>query len=255
MDRELKKILDQYQPECRRESVLEETVEKACQLYFHPEEVRIGGGTFFINQLRFIRPHTWLLKAGLALLLILILPGSTGWTDMWLWTFVSMTGPLLCLVNANELWESCCPGMMEILLAAKHSVRQVVLVRLILFGLIDAVVFIVSALTMTASGQGAAWQLLLYGTVPYLGMCAGCMAVLTRCREENAMAWCAGWAGMLTLFFVMPQSVGADVYGLDAVSVWLLLGAAALAATVWQTVKFMKKSGGIADEINTGAAV
>ena len=255
MDRELKKILERYQPECRRESVLEETVEKACQTYFHPEELRMNGRAFFISQLRFIRPYTWLLKAGLALLLILVLPGRESWTDLWLWTLVSMTGPLLCLVNARELWESCCPGMMEILLAAKHSVRQVVLVRLILFGLIDAAVFIVSALTMTASGQGAAWQMLLYGTVPYLGMCAGYMAILTRCREENAMAWCAGWAGMLALFFLMPQSMGADVYGLDAVSVWLIFGAAALAGTVWQTGKFMKESGGNADEINTGAAV
>ncbi len=255
MDRELKKVLDKWQAEPYEDRSLEQTLQKASEFCIHHEEMRMDATRFFINQMRFIRPHIWILKIGTAILLALVLPVGGQWANRWLWTLVSLASPLLCLVNVNELWECCCPGMLEFQLTAKHSLRQVVLVRMILFGLIDAVVFIVSAVTMSASGNGAAWQLLLYSLVPYLGMCLGCMAILIRCREDDAMAWCAGWGVMLALFFVMPQSVGVDVYGLDAVSVWLVLGAAALAGTVWQTMEFVKRSGGNVDEINTGTAV
>ena len=41
------------------------------------------------------------------------------------------------------------------------------------------------ALGISMLKQTVIWQVILYGIVPYIIMCFGCMLILNRSREEN----------------------------------------------------------------------
>ena len=140
-------------------------------------------------------------------------------------------------------------------MTAKYSLRHVFLSRLTLFGMIDVLVIGAASVVMAVSGTGAAWQVLLYSTVPYLVMCMGCMLIFQKAREESAVFYCGAWAGLLTGGILVIQSMGWQIYDADMASVWLIAGAAALAGAVWQTVEFVKRMGGNVDEINIGTIV
>lgn len=259
MDRKLKQKLEQYMVPAYSEKALEETICKARGIeggssrYLSSERMTMG--QFFFDQCRFVRPHTWLLKAGMALLMAVYLPKSIEWSETWFWTIVSLAGPLLCLINANELWGFFQPGIIEIQMTAKYSLRHVFLSRLTLFGIIDVLVIGTASAVMGSSGAGAAWQVLLYSTVPYLMMCMGCMMMFQKVREENAVFYCGALAVLLAGGILVIQSMGWQIYDADTASMWLLAGAAALAGAVWQTVEFIKRMGGNVDEINIGTIV
>ena len=124
MDRKLKQKLDQYAVPDHSEKALEETIYRARELtawISRTGDGRMTMSQFFFDQCRFVRPHTWLLKAGLALLMAVWLPGSISGSEIWFWTVVSLAGPLLCLINANDLGGFFQPGIIEIQMTAKYS--------------------------------------------------------------------------------------------------------------------------------------
>lgn len=259
MDRKLKQKLDRYTVPAYSGKALEETIYRARSMEdgisSRIRAERMTMGQFFFDQCRFVRPHTWLLKVGIALIMAACLPKSLIWSETWFWTFISLAGPLLCLINANDLWGLFQPGIIEIQMTAKYSLRHVFLSRLTLFGMIDVIVIGTASAVMSFSGTGTAWQVLLYSTVPYLVMCMGCMLIFQKVREESAVFYCGAWAGLLTGGILVIQSMGWQIYDADTASVWLLAGAAALAGAVWQTVEFVKRMGGNVDEINIGTIV
>ena len=157
--------------------------------------------------------------------------------------------------QANDLWGLFQPGIIEIQMTAKYSLRHVFLSRLTLFGMIDVIVIGTASAVMSFSGTGTAWQVLLYSTVPYLLMCMGCMLIFQGAREENAVFYCGAWAVLLAGGILVIQSMGWQIYDADTASAWLTAGAAALAGAVWQTVEFVKRMGGNVDEINIGTIV
>ena len=55
----------------------------------------------------------------------------------WTWTLIAVSGPALCLINANEICNIFQPGMVEIQMTAKNSFGKVLMVRLITFGSFD----------------------------------------------------------------------------------------------------------------------
>ena len=67
------------------------------------------------------------------------------------WPLISVTSPILCLVNVNELCHICRPGMREILQTARYSLREQLLVRLLLFGGLDGAVCLAGAFLASLS--------------------------------------------------------------------------------------------------------
>ena len=86
MDRKLKQKLDQYTVPGHSEKALEETIYRARELtawISRTGDERMTMGQFFFDQCRFVRPHTWLLKAGLALLMAVWLPDRKSGSGQW----------------------------------------------------------------------------------------------------------------------------------------------------------------------------
>ena len=80
MDRKLKEKLNQYAVPAYSEKALEETLLKAHgmtgRISFRMSTKRMNAGRFFLDQFRFVRSYTWLLKGGMALLAAACLPES-----------------------------------------------------------------------------------------------------------------------------------------------------------------------------------
>ena len=139
-DRKLsKKIREIPIPDYEEDAFLR-TLSAAKEADLHPERKRVTKAEFFAGQVHFISKRVWALKLLLTGLLLLGILETELRFDSSAWPLISVTAPILCLVNVNELCHICRPGMREILQTARYSLREQLLVRLLLFGGLDGAV-------------------------------------------------------------------------------------------------------------------
>lgn len=253
--RKLKKYLASVQVPEYSSQGLQETISQAKKIRFHPEKQRMTNLQFFRNQLYFIRKEFWGLKllfTGLFLCLILSEPAEP---DSWIWTFSAISGPMLCLANAKILCDIFQPGMLELQMTVKHSLRKILAFRLLLSGVLDFLTLACCAAIFTL-GQGVYLrQTLLYTLVPYNLMCLGCLAILNRRTEENSMLYCMTWGAFLTFAAWLLKAGGFPIYTMEYRESWLLSGVLSALGVMWEIKKLLKFGGGNTDEIRVGTFV
>lgn len=133
-DRKLRQRLGDIPiPDYEEEAYLQ-TLKAAGKINLHPERQRVSRREFFLGQLPFISRKVWAAKLILTAFLILGILETGVAPDQRTWPLLSVSAPLLCLANVNELCDICRPGMREILKAARHSPGEMLLVRLLVFG-------------------------------------------------------------------------------------------------------------------------
>lgn len=255
MDRKLKEYLEEftvppYDEKRRRKTEAFLMAEKR-----RINSMRMSAWRFFFDQLRFIRKRTWLFKAAATILFLYFVAVNETEPDSSLLLLGAVGMPLLCLINARELWNLCQPGLLELQMTVRNPLRQVLLVRLTAFGAADLVILLSAAAVFSISDRGEIWQIILYGTVPYFVMCAGCMAILKRWDIENGMFFCGIWAVLLSGVLLCIENTGGEIYRAQYVWIWMLAEVIAVTGMVRQMADLIKKSGGNVDEINTGTAV
>lgn len=236
-----------YEPER-----LKETVMQAEKTVFHPERFRMGNIRFFLNQMRFIRKETWGLKLAVTFLGIVCIARAEVGADSWLWPLAAILGPALCLVNANEICDIYQPGMLELQMTAKHSLKQIFMIRCILFGIMDFLAFLLLTVVLTGIHEADIWKIILYSAVPYQLMCVGCLMILNRKQEENALLYCITWGCFLICGIVCLKISGAGLFTEKNVVAWKLTAIVVTTWEIWEIVKLQKQSGGNIDEINVG---
>ncbi len=257
MDRKLKKYLEEftvapYDEKRRRKT---ETLLLAEQRKTDSTGIRMSAGRFFFDQLKFIRKRTWLFKAAATILFLHFVTENEMEPDSSLLLLGAVGMPLLCLINARELWNLCQPGLLELQMTVRNPLRQVLLVRLTAFGGADLLVLISAAAVFSVSDSGEIWQIILYGTVPYFMMCGGCMAILKRWDTENGMFFCGAWAALISGVLLGMENTGGEIYRAQYIWIWALAEVIAVSGTVRQMGDLIKQSGGNVDEINAGTAV
>lgn len=203
---------------------LEDTIIKAKQIRFHPEKQRMTTMQFFRNQIRFIRKEFWGMKFIFTALLQYCILSEGMESDSWLWTFVSISGPVLCLVNANVLCDVYQPGMLELQMTAKHSLQKVLILRLVISGAVDLLAFVCGAVMLILWKGVYLWQTFLYAMVPYNLMCVGCLAILNRKTEENALPYCMTWGIVIVFVMTLLKTGGYQIFGIENMTVWVVLG-------------------------------
>ena len=161
--------------------------------------------------------------------MLLVLLGLAGISlNYWIWPLVSIAAPFACLLNVNELFQALQPGIYELQMTTRFSLRKILLVRLIIFGLIDLVLLVPASVLLITSYGVVFWQVLLYSTVPYNLMCFGCFAILNHCCEENALLYCAGFAVLLNCIVIMCRITGLELFADNLAFVWIVAESLAL---------------------------
>lgn len=229
-----------------------DTIVKLKNVKFHPEKLRMSSTEFFCDQLRFIKKETWLLKIFVSTLVLYLLITEQINISSWFWTLIAISGPILCLINAKELCNVFQPGMLEIQITAKNSFSKVLMVRLITFGLFDLLFFITMALGMSMIKETVIWQVILYGIVPYIIMCFGCMLILNRCREENIPLYSGTWGACLSCIITILKISDVKIFQTSYFGIWLGIGLVALLGMVIEIRKLFRRAGGNLNEISYG---
>lgn len=255
IDKRLKKELEKIDVPQYNVNKYEETITKTKILKLHPERQRMNNTEFFLNQLCFIKKKTWFLKISFSLLILYLI--STDHIDLssWFWTLIAVSGPVLCLINTKEICNIFQPGMLEIQMTAKNSFSKVLMVRLVTFGIFDLVFFVSTALGMSLFRETVIWQVILYGIVPYIIMCFGCMLILNRCREENMPLYSVTWGSCLSCIIMILKISDIAIYETAYFSIWLLTGVIAFCGVVIELHKLLRKVGGNLNEVSYGTFV
>lgn len=182
-----------------REEKLRETVEKSRELYFRLEQQRLMTRWEFLwSQLRFTRKRWWGLQALLLLLACQILPEiEDSFTRV---RSVSVIGCLFVVFMLPELWRNKGSNSMQVEAGCLYSLRQIYAARIILFGIVDALLLTVFAVELQCrlglTVPEVAAQLILPVTVT-----AGiCFWTLCGSREGSeivplaiSLLWSGGW--------------------------------------------------------------
>lgn len=240
---------------------LQETIARAGEIRLCPERQRMTNLQFFKNQLRYIRKEFWGMKflfSGLFLWLIL---SESAEPDSWIMTFAAISGPVLFMADANILCDIFRPGMLELHMTAKHSLQKVLLLRLLVSGIADFLIFTCAAAVFTIGKGRSLWQALLYILVPYNLMCLGCLAILNRRTEENhrmeedTMLYCMAWGILLAFAMVLLKTGGIPAFAAEHVQIWLIPGGMSVPGVIWEMKRLLKFAGGNVDEINLGTFV
>jgi len=255
IDRRLKKELNKLDVPSYDIHKFEETIMKAKMVKLHPEVLGMNNIEFFCDQLRFIKKETWILKIFASILILYLIITEQIVLNSWIWTLVSISGPILCLINANEICNIFQPGMLEIQMTAKNSFSKVLMVRLATFGLFDLAFFILMALGMSIFKETMLWQVIIYGIVPYVIMCFGCMLILNRCREENIPLYSGTWGACLCCIIIIAKISDVEIYQTSYFGVWFGIGLIALCGTGIEIHKLLKRAGGNLNEISYGTFI
>ena len=139
MDRELKRKLFAVQIPDFDESALKTTIQAAKRVDFRPARYRMTCWHFFVDQLRFIRRTTWAAKIIFTVLALSIIGLEGVSLNHWVWPMIAISGPLLCLINANEIYQTFQPGLMELQMTTRYGCGKVLWVRLVTFGVCDLI--------------------------------------------------------------------------------------------------------------------
>lgn len=255
IDKQLKKELEKIDVPAYNIQKFEETILKARAVKLHPEKQRMCNKEFFINQLRFIKKKTWILKLIISILILYLISTEQIDISSWTWTLIAGSGPALCLINANEICNIFQPGMLEIQMTAKNSFGKVLMVRLVTFGLFDLILFVCMALGMSIFKETVIWQVILYGIVPYIIMCFGCMLILNRCREENIPLYSLTWGTCLNCIIIILKISDIAIYQTSYFNTWLGIGVIALGGTIIELYRLFRRAGGNLDEISYGTSI
>lgn len=239
---------------------LENTIAKARGIQFHPEKQRMTTRQFFLDQIRFIRKEFWGMKLIFtAFLAYLLLSGGVD-PESWLWTFVAISGPVLCLANANVLCDVYRPGMLELQMTVRNSLQKVLIFRLMVSGVMDLLAFSCGAAILTLWKGVYLWRMFLYAVVPYNLMCMGCLAALHRTQvasgikdpsdcghhmiiyktEESPLPYCMAWGIAIVFIMILLKTEGYQIFEPENVTVWVALAAFSTLGAIREMKKLIR---------------
>lgn len=123
--------------------------------------------------------------------------------DEFMYARISAIIPLIALVAFSGMGRSEKYGMDELEMASRFSLRTVLAARLIIVGMIDAVIFIALMIIFGQLTNMGTLQALNVVLVPYLITAWGCLLITRKLHSSKDVAVCAGFGGMVCLMCVL----------------------------------------------------
>jgi uncharacterized membrane protein len=147
-----------------------------------------------------------------------LLAGGVGYG--WLWS-ISAVMPALAVLAVMETFRSSAYGMAEMEMAARYSLPQVLLVRMLAIGAVDFGLALLGA-SLAVQGTGMGWlRAAVYLVVPWL-----CTCVLSLQAQKHRRGREAAWYGVICASVVsLAGAYGMGdreiIYGNQVFSLWL----------------------------------
>lgn len=240
IENELKKHYQNVPPMPNPDGV-NQTVIRAREAIHPSEEEALSFWRFLFSQFGFIRKKVWIaqlfiiLACGLALF---YLPEEAKTIAI-----ISAAAPLIVLTNVFELSRSYTHGMVEIELSTRYSLKQLMIARLSVLGMVD--IFCLTILLVISGVQLSieTYAIILYAFVPFLITCFACLLVLNHIKRKECNYYCAAVGFSISLAIGIGTVQYPQIYELAAIWVWLILFILSLAGLVFEINRMLKNCG------------
>ncbi len=142
---------------------------------------------FLAGQLRFVSPRAWVAQLTLLVgMLLLVSACSESDATMLIVMVASVLSVALAVPSVFKSFES---GMAELEAACRHDATQVLVGRLILFGLADVLWMSLAACLVPAIADSDPFRVFLYAATPFFSFCAACL-YLSRITRGRCVTAC-----------------------------------------------------------------
>lgn len=197
---------------------------------------------FILSQIGYIRKRVWLTSIVLVIGVLFSLRFVQVDDIFGLLWIISSVMPFIVLVAVMEISRSASYHMTELEMSCKHSLSDIVLVRLGILGGVNIVVFVTLLLLLNGRTDYSFWRLGIYMLVPFMLTCTLSLFVLNYVKARETSYICGG----ISCFVSVLNSVIAfsiqDVFTNRYFYFWDIVFFALLVLMILQVVKFIKKT-------------
>lgn len=204
MDNKLEDLIKSYEVKSDIESK-EQVIAMGSQKMLKNQLKRRSFKALFLSTLQFIRLRTWTIQF-IALGASILIATRVGTGDSLQTIMPNLTIIILLSVAffLDELFKSFTSGMWELEQSFKYDVRQHTLVKMLILGVADMVLIVLTA-SLTSSGLAVPMvNILFYLLVPYHGICIVSFSLITFWRNRNIslILWLGTGLMMAGILFV-----------------------------------------------------
>lgn len=195
---------------------------------------------FLVGQLRFVSPLAWAAQVALiaAMLVIVAAFGESGSNVL----FVMTAAVLSVAMAVPSVFKSFESDVAELEAACLHDSAQVLVCRLVLFGLADVLWMSIAAWLVPALAGGDPLRMFVYAATPFFAFCALCLHLSRRTRGRCTQA-CAAAAACVAASLWAANSVFPHWYGQASMVVWSLALAVSLGLAVCEARRLVSQVG------------
>ena len=249
----LKKKLSKLEIPPYDEEKYRKTVVNVKKIPLH-SDIRMSNAEFFLDQIRFIRKQTWILKIVWVVFMMYLVMSHIEGMSMEMLSLFATASPILFLMNVKEIYGIYMPGLVELHLSARNCMEKVLLTRLLLFGVMDLLCLAGTTIFVSSLDKMSIWQMIIYSCVPYNLTCLGCMHIFNR-REEDVLLYCVSYSVFLSCIFIILKKCVGIAYAETGIVLWLAAGIFITIGLFMELNKLIGKGKENLDGINIGRAV
>ena len=197
---------------------------------------QISTWQFLLRQAAFLRKRTLFLS------LLLLIPAFAGFYNLnsnTVWMISSFI-PFLALLSVAESTRSAMYGMSEFEMSTRFSIKNVILARLSMWGIIDFIIFCCIIPLCYLNGQISLFQTGIYLFVPYLLTANISLWITRHIRSREYIIYCMAASTLISGANVGLHFIAGFIYQISFFHWWLLLAIlliGEMAYEVFHTIK------------------
>ena len=238
---ELKQLVRERALQMQKQSEKQKQFEKQTD---RKSEVRTNWKEFVLSQVRFLRMKEAVCQFLLIGIYILVAVKSQEYGNG---TFqetciaLSVFAPILLMIHFCEIAKIYGNGIVEIEAATKHSLHNLIMARLMIYGAIDTIILCVVILVANNTSEIQLLQSVLYTMVPYHIMCFGCMEIMNRTKGRKIYEGCIAYGILVVMFFSVLGEIKPDIYQIRYMFAWLVVLCVTFLLFMHSTKKVLKQ--------------
>ncbi|WIV13719.1 hypothetical protein [Proteiniborus sp. MB09-C3] len=195
---------------------------------------------FIFSQIGYIRKRIWIMSVSLVIVVLLglrLVHIENIFKLLWI---ISSVLPFIALAAVMEISRSTSYNMAELEMSCRHSLADIVLVRLGVIGSSNCIAFLVLLLLLNGSTDYSFWRLGIYMLVPFMLTCTLSLSILNHGKVKETAYVCGGISCFVSVLNSVLVYLTQDAFTDRYLYLWEIIFFVLLILTILQTVKLIK---------------
>lgn len=198
---------------------------------------------FVLEQIGYIRKRVWMISLFIfiATLYGLYVYGDERALEV-VWGMSSVL-PFVSLMMITEVTRSTACNMVELEMSCKHSLFEVMLVRLSILGSFNFIVFVLTLILFMGKTDFSLVRLGIYVLTPFLLTCLGSLFVINKIHSRETTYICGGISGFVSLINTILTTQYSTIFENQYMLIWSILFFSLIFLVGGEIMKFLKRTG------------